>query len=266
MSGAFLPAGTRRWADLPGPTIAAVTSDRSIAVVPIGAIEHHGPHLPLSTDSVVAEAVAGAAVELAAAAGIDAWLLPTLSYGKSDEHHWAPGTVWLEGTTLLEQLIEIGRSIAATPVRTVAFVNGHGGNVMLLGWANRELRRRFGLRSFSMPSGLQSAGDGLAGRPDELGQGIHAGFGETSLMLHLAPHLVAPELPPRNVPERIAGLRHIGFNGRPVMFGWTSDDFGPSGVIGDPTGATPERGRELFEAGVAFVTEALVEIDGFEFA
>jgi creatinine amidohydrolase len=264
MTGPFLPPG-RRWADLSGPSITAVTTDRSIAVVPIGAIEHHGPHLPLRTDALVAETVAAAAVERVSAAGVDAWLLPTISYGKSDEHHWAPGTLWVEGTTLLDQLVELGRSLAMTPVRTVAFVNGHGGNVMLLGWANRELRRRFGLRSFSMPAGVDGAGDGRDGRPDERGQGIHAGFGETSLVMHIAPHLVAPEMPPRNVPERIAALTHIGFNRKPVMFGWTSDDFGPSGVIGDPTGANAEDGKVLFERSVDFVSEALVEIDGFEF-
>lgn len=262
MSAHHLPV-TRKWADLSGPALASVLTDRSIAVLPIGAIEHHGPHLPLRTDALIAESVAEAAVERAAAGGIDAWLMPTISYAKSDEHHWAPGTVWLEGTTVLEQLIEIGRSVAMTPVRTIVFVNGHGGNVMLLGWANRELRRRFGLRTFSMPSGVGGAGDGIDGRPDELGQGIHAGFGETSVVMHLAPHLVADEMPERNVPEHIASLTHIGFNGKPVMFGWCSDDFGGGGVIGDPTGANAARGRELFERGVDFVTSALGEIDGF---
>lgn len=264
MTAPFTPPG-RRWDDLSGPSLVAATSDRSIAVVPIGAVEHHGPHLPLRTDALIAEAVATAAVERVAAQGVDAWLLPTIAYAKSDEHHWAPGTLWIEGTTLLDELIEIGRSIAMTPVRTVAFVNGHGGNVMLLGWVNRELRRRFGLRSFSMPAGVGGAGDGVDGRPDELGQGIHAGFGETSIVMHLAPHLVAPEMPPRNVPERIAAMTHIGFNRKPVMFGWTSDDFGPTGVIGDATGANAAAGRELFDRGVDFVSEALVEIDGFEF-
>ncbi|MFT4229756.1 MAG: creatininase family protein, partial [Microbacterium sp.] len=130
---------------------------------------------------------------------------------------------------------------------------------------NRELRRRFGLRTFSMPSGAGAAGDGLDGRPDERGQGIHGGFSETSVVMHLAPHLVAPVMPARNVPEHIAGLTHIGFNAKPVMFGWTSDDFGPVGVIGDATGANPAHGRTIFERGVTFVTEALTEIDGFVF-
>lgn len=265
MTKPFSPA-TRQWADLSGTALTEALTERSIAVVPIGAIEHHGPHLPLRTDAMVAEAVATAAVARSAASGLDVWMLPTVVYGKSDEHYWAPGTVWLEGTTLLTQLVEIGRSIAQTPAKTVVFVNGHGGNVMLLGWVNRELRRRFGLRSFSMPSSMGGAGDGADGRPDERGQGIHAGYAETSIMMHLAPDLVAPDLPPRNVPEKIAGMTHIGFNAKPVMFGWTSDDFGPTGVIGDPTGATAEAGAALLERGVAFVTAALAEIDGFEFA
>lgn len=265
MTTPFVPPG-RVWADLPGSAIPAVTSERSLAVVPVGAIEHHGPHLPLRTDALIAERVAAAAVARAASEGIDAWLLPTITISKSDEHHWAPGTLWIEGTTLLDQLVQLGQSLRITPVRTVVFVNGHGGNVALLGWANRELRRRFGLRSFAMPAGIVPAGDGTDGSPDERGQGIHAGWAETSLVMHLAPELVAPDLPPRNVPERIAGMRHIGFNGRPVMFGWTSDDFGPTGVIGDPTGATAAAGAALFDRGVAFVAEALAEIDGFEFA
>ena len=96
-------------------------SDRSIAVIPIGAIEHHGPHLPLRTDALVAESIATAAVERVAAEGIDAWVLPTISYAKSDEHYWAPGTVWLEGTTVLDELVDIGRSIAMTPAKTVVW-------------------------------------------------------------------------------------------------------------------------------------------------
>lgn len=255
--------GTRSWADLSGPMAASVLGQRSLAVVPIGAIEHHGPHLPMRTDTLIAESVTVAAVERVAAEGIDAWLLPTISYAKSDEHSGRPGTLWLEGEILLDQLIAIGRSVAATPVRTIVFVNGHGGNVMLLGWANRELRRRFGLRSFSMPAiPPASAGEDMG---DEAGQGIHGGYVETSVMMHLAPQLVAAELPPRNIPERIAGLRHIGFNGRPVMFGWMGDDFGPSGVIGDPNGANAADGEILFRRGIDFVSEALAEVDAFVF-
>ena len=254
---------SRKLAELAGTAVSERLTEESIVVLPTGAIEHHGPHLPLATDALVAEAVATAAVERAAASGLDVWQLPTLTYTKSDEHHWAPGTMWLRAETMLATLVDLGSAVAATPARKLVFLNGHGGNTALLQVANRELRRRFGLSTFSMPAGVQSAGTGLAGEPDELGFGIHAGYSETSVVLHLRPDLVDLSLAERNVPEHLAEFRHIGFNGKPVAFGWLSDDFGPSGVIGDPTGATAEAGARMFARGVDFAVECLTEIAAF---
>jgi creatinine amidohydrolase len=254
---------TRKLAELSGPATLDRLSADSVIILPIGAIEHHGPHLPLVTDSLIAESVASAAVERGVAAGLDLWQLPTLSFTKSDEHHWASGTMWINWDTLMSTLIDIGRSVANTPARRLVFVNGHGGNAALLGVANRELRRRFGLSTFSMAAGSVTAATGEGGEPDEHGMGIHAGFGETSLVMHLRPDLVTPELAERNLPEHMAALQYIGFNGYPVSFGWTSDDFGLSGVIGDPTGASAARGAELFERAVDNVVGALGEIAVF---
>ncbi len=254
---------TRAFADLPGSRIAATLTEQSLLVVPVGSIEHHGPHLPLRTDALIAEWVASAAVERAAAEGLDAWLLPTLSVSKSDEHAWAPGTLWLTAETLLATLVDLGRSIAATPARKVVFLNGHGGNVALLQVVNRELRRRFGLQPFTMPAGIQQAGSGRDGEPDELGFGIHAGFAETSIVLALAPELVDESAFARNVPEHLADFRLLGFNNRPVTFGWLSDYFGPSGVIGDPTGANAAAGERLLAGAVDFAVEALGEISRY---
>ena len=253
----------RRLADLPGSAVATTLTERSLLVLPVGSIEHHGPHLPLATDSIMAEAVATAAVSAAHDSGLDPWLLPPLTFTKSDEHAWAPGTIWLSAETLMATLVDIGRSLASTPAKKLVFVNGHGGNVALLQVANRELRRRFGLQPFTMPAGRGAAGTGRDGEPDEAGQGIHAGYSETSAMLHLVPHLVHEDLFQRNVPEHLAGFTHLGFNGRPVTFGWLSNDFGPSGVIGDPTGATAEAGARIVAASVDFAVEALTEIDRY---
>lgn len=254
---------SRRWVDLPAPRLAGLLSDRSVLVQPIGAIEQHGPHLPLSTDVIVPEAVGAAAVDRAAAEGIDAWLLPTLTVSKSDEHAWAPGTLWLSADTLLAVLRDLGRSIATTAAKKIVFLNGHGGNTALLQVANRELRRLHGLQPFTMPAGVQRAGSGEDGEPDELGFGIHAGWSETSVVMHLAPDLVDAAAFARSVPAALADFRLLGFNGRPVSFGWLSNDFDASGVIGDPTGSTAEAGAALFASGVDFAVEALREIDRF---
>ncbi len=234
----------------------------SILVLPVGATEQHGPHLPYNTDTVIAEAVAHAAVAEVGEA-VDAWLLPTLAFTKSNEHAWAAGTIWLSATTMLAVLDDVGRSVAATSARKLVFLNGHGGNSALLNMACRELRLAHGLQTFLAHPGLPPDHGG-ASPAAESGMGIHGGLEETSLMLHLRPELVDLAAGWRNVPEPLAANRHVRFGGG-VSFGWLSDDFGPSGHIGDPTEATPERGKSLFEGAVGAFAEALAEIAAFDF-
>jgi creatinine amidohydrolase len=253
----------RRLAELRAPQVAELLGERSILVQPLGAIEQHGPHLPLNTDLVVAAAVAEAAVERVGD-DVDAWLLPPLAYTKSNEHAWAAGTVWLSASTLLAVLDDVGRCAASTPARRLVFLNGHGGNSALVNVANRELRLRHGLMTFlAHPSVPPDQGGGSPS--EELGMGVHAGTDETSLMLHLAPELVdLAAASGRHVPEHLAGNRYVRFGG-PVSFGWLSNDFGDAGVIGDPTAASAERGAELFAGAVEAFCAALGEIARFEF-
>lgn len=244
--------------DLTGPESARLSPD-SVAVLPLGSIEQHGPHLPLSTDLTVATATAQAA---AAKAEGDMQLLPPLAYTKSDEHAWSSGTLWLSWDTLMRVLVDIGRSLSASPVRRLVFFNGHGGNSGLLQVASRELRRQFGFRTFLMHPGAPADQGGVS-PAGELGMGVHGGLNETSVMLHLRPDLVHLDLAVRSVPEKLAEYEHIGF-GKKVSFGWLSDDFGTNGTIGDPTGATSERGRRLFDANVSHCAAALEEVARFE--
>ena len=251
-----------RFIDLTAPEIAALPAD-TVAVLPLGAVEQHGPHLPVSTDYVTATEAAEAAVAAVARAGTaSAVLLPGLAYTKSDEHHWSAGTIWLSWDTLMRTLVDIGRSLQTSGISRLLFVNGHGGNSALGQVACREIRRRFGLRTFfahlSVP--VDPGGGGSAAA--EHGRGIQGGHGETSLMLHLRPELVHMELAVRRVPEGLLDYQLIGF-GKPVSFGWTSDDFGPDGHIGDPTGATGEHGKVLFEAAVERLTAVIVEASTF---
>jgi creatinine amidohydrolase len=252
----------RRFADLTGPQVSELLTDRSILVQPLGAIEQHGPHLPLSTDSVVATAVAEAAV---AEIGeeLDVWLLPTLEYTKSNEHAWSAGTVWLSATTLLAVLDDLGRCIATTPAKRLVFLNGHGGNSALLNVANRELRLAHGLMTFLTHPGVP-ADQGGSSPAEELGMGVHGGTEETSMMLHLAPHLVDMSKAERRVPEAIAVNKYVRFGGR-VSFGWLSNDFYPEGYIGDPTTASADLGKRLFEGSVQGFCEALREVSEFNY-
>lgn len=238
----------------------ALTS-ASILVQPLGAIEQHGPHLPLVTDLAVAEAVAEAAVPLAVERGVDAWLLPPIAYTKSNEHAWSPGTIWMSARTMLSVLEDLGRCVAATPVRKLVFLNGHGGNSALVAMANRELRLQFGLETFlAHPSMPADQGGGSA--PAELGMGIHGGAEETSLMLHLRPDLVDMSKAVRAVPEHLNHNKMVRFGGS-IQFGWLSNDFGDHGHIGDPTTASADEGARLFSGAVDSFVSALIEIATF---
>lgn len=256
-------SAVRRFSDLSGPEVSSRLSAHSILVQPLGAIEQHGPHLPLSTDQVIADAVAEAGCARAVDEGLDVWLLPGLAYTKSNEHAWSAGTVWLSARTMLSVLEDLGRCVATTPARKLVFLNGHGGNSALVNVANRELRLQFGLQTFLAHPGVPPD-QGGASPPSELGMGVHGGTDETSVMLHLAPHLVDMSLAVREVPEKLAENRYVRFGGK-VSFGWLSDDFGPNGLIGDPTAADAELGRRLFEASVTAFVESLHEIAAFDF-
>lgn len=256
---------SRRLEDLTLPQVREMIRPSSILVLPIGSVEQHGPHLPLATDHVIASEAARA-VASRCGEELDLWLLPTLAVSKANEHAWAPGTLWLRATTLLSVVEDIASSAAATGARRLVFLNSHGGNTALLVVACREVRLAQGFQTFLLHPFLppDHGGRSSTAPAGELGMGIHGGHDETSMMLHLRPDLVDMSLATRRVPDRLAENRHVRFGGS-VPFGWTSDDFGPDGHIGDPVGATAEEGRELLEAAVGMLCEQLAEISRFDF-
>lgn len=255
---------SRRLADLRASDLPAALSPDSTLILPIGAVEQHGPHLPFNTDLVIAQECAQA---VAAQAGdaLDLWLLEPLAYTKSNEHAGTPGTIWLGPDTMLKVLDDIGRSVAATEVKKLALLNGHGGNSSLLNVACRELRLNHGLEVFLLHPSLPPDQGGDTDRgSSELGMGIHAGRDETSLMLHLRPDLVRMDLAVRNIPGHLADNEHVRFGGA-VTFGWLAADFGSTGVIGDPTGADATEGAALFKLAIEQLIEAFGEIRDFRF-
>ncbi len=256
---------SRRLEDLTLPQVREMIRPSSILVLPIGSVEQHGPHLPLTTDHLIASE---AAQTVARRCGreLDLWLLPTLAVSKANEHAWAPGTLWLRATTLLAVVGDIASSAATTGAQRLVFLNAHGGNTALLVVACREVRLATGFKTFLLHPFLppDHGGRSSTAPAGELGMGIHGGHDETSMMLHLRPDLVDMSLATRRVPDRLADNQHVRFGGS-VPFGWTSDDFGPDGHIGDPVGATAEQGEALFDGAVELLCEQMVEIANFDF-
>ena len=248
--------------DLTGPEIPGLLGEDSILLLPIGAIEQHGPHLPLSVDFIIAEETARAVLDQCRD-DVDIWLLPTLPISKSNEHDWSAGTISLSNETLMATLDDIGRSVAETPARKLVFLNGHGGNTTMLATALREIRVKYSLQTFLMHPSLPPAYGGES-NVDELGMGIHGGRDETSVFMYLRPEQVDLAKAERRIPEKLAENTHVKFGGS-VSFGWLSNDFHDDGYIGDPTGASRELGEKLFLSAVDSLCEAMREIRDFSF-
>ena len=251
----------RTLANLKMTDIRRWVGDRSLALLPAGAIEEHGPHLPLSTDALIAEAMVDALIEKYGDT-LDLWKLPLVSYGRSVEHDWAPGTLTFQTDTFYKVLMDIGRSVSRAGFKRLVFVNGHGGNVSVIDAVLRDLRLAHGLLTFSL---------GVAPKPgsglefDDVGYGVHGGHVETSVMLHLCPDLVdmTTDLGARP-PVCFGHNKHLKFGGG-VSFGWVSEDFGPEGYIGDPRRSNADLGKRTFDAIAGALGEQLEEISRFDF-
>ncbi len=152
--------------------------------------------------------------------------------------------------------------MATTPVRKLVFLNGHGGNSALLQVASRDVRLAHRLQAFVMHPSVPPDHGGTSPAA-EFGMGIHAGLEETSVMLHLRPDLVRLDLGRRSVPGHLAAFERVRFGGA-VSFCWLSDDFGTDGTLGDPAGATAERGKAKYEAMITTAAASLAEIARFD--
>lgn len=204
-----------------------MTDASVLAILPVGATEQHGPHLPVETDTLLASATARALEADRAVAGAEVILLPPLAFGASGEHQSFAPTVSLGTDALATVLLESGRSIGTWADR-ILVVNGHGGNVEALRRAMSRLRYE----------GRDAAWH--ACRTAEHPTDTHAGHAETSLMLHLHPQQVRMDLATigctRALPEILPELRAGGVAA-----------VSPSGVLGDPTTATAAEGRRIWE-------------------
>ena len=232
--------------------------ENTVIVLPVGAIEQHGPHLPCSVDSVISSGVMGRALsELPVS--VPAFGLPPITYGKSDEHLHFPGTITLTGSTLLAMITEIGESVYRSGFRKLLLANGHGGQPQVLEMAARELRVRHGdyvIVPFHVSRVANSSGKYISDK--EKSQAMHAGHSETALMMALTPESVHMERAVANYPP-VFPSKTLSADGRPAC-AWTARDFGSSGVIGDPLGATPEQGEDILRTLAASWVHAITDL------
>lgn len=246
---------------LTAPAIEALPDkENTVVVLPIGAIEQHGPHLPICTDTAIATEVLAQALA-ALDPGIPAYALPPVWCGKSNEHARFSGTVILRAETLLALLRDIGESVYRMGFRKLVLVNGHGGQPQVVEMIARDLREAypdfclFPVFTWAVPN---RAGEFLS--PREKAEGIHAGRAESSLMMALTPEQVRMDLAVGEYPPTTEGL--LTPEGR-FRFAWLTHDLSCSGVVGDPAGANREEGEAMLASLVQGWVRALQEIHRF---
>lgn len=236
------------WQDLTTTDFAGLDPESTVALLPVAAIEQHGPHLPLSTDAVIADEIVRALLAGRAPDGPTLLVLPLAAVGHSPEHASFAGTLTARAETLLALWTEIGRSVASAGVRKLILLNSHGGQKSLVDIVATRLRAEHGLLVVRASTFSMGAPPGLF-EPRELALGLHGGDVETSLMLHLRPDLVRRDRIRDfiGLPERFADEHELLGAEKPVGFGWLSEDLHPDGAVGRAGGASAEKGARCFE-------------------
>jgi creatinine amidohydrolase len=253
-------SGQTHLALLSSPEVREIDARRAVALVPVAAVEQHGPHLPLDTDAFLCTSVVEAAAERALAGG-PVLIAPTLSLGLSEHHMAFPGTLTLQPSTLAAVVSDVCRSLSRHGFRRQLIVNGHGGNRSLLGVVVQQV-------GFDEPVhvaavdywslGAETAAQVRESPPGGMG---HACEFETSLMLHLRPESVRHELIARELPAaRSPSERYDLFERGPLSVHWKTHELTRSGVMGAPDLATAEKGRALFEACVGGLARLVEEL------
>ena len=260
-----MPLPRRDWLDMTWQEIAGATA-RWIAVLPLAAVEQHGPHLPLGVDSFIAEAYLKRVRDILPA-DLPVTFLPTQRIGISTEHLAYAGTLSLSAATAIAAWTELGESLARAGLRKLVLVTSHGGNVAAMELVARDLRARLrmlavtlGWHRFGYPEKVFSG--------EEKKHGIHAGDIETSLMLAAMPGTVHMDKAARATPETIKMAQEFKWLGayRPAGFAWMTQDLNPSGAIGDATLAKADKGEAALAQGAQAFVELLREIDRFDLA
>ena len=259
---------SRFWADLSTRDFAQLDPARTIAVLPVAATEQHGPHLPLSVDTVLADGIVAASLPHLAPE-LSVLFLPTQAVGLSPEHARFPGTLTLRAETVLRLWTEIGESVAAAGVRKLLLFNSHGGQVSVMDLVARDLRARLNLLVYScswfnLPlHDAQGQDLNALFSAEEHRFGIHGGEVETSMMLALAPQRVQMDQARHFASTAQARAQQFPIlgNGRSAKLGWQTQDYHPAGAVGHAAAANAAKGEALVQAAGRALAQLLAELD-----
>jgi creatinine amidohydrolase len=249
------------WWDLSAGDFRALDMSRIVAVLPVGAVEQHGPHLPVRVDAAINEGILRHAVAKMTA-DFPALILPTMSIGKSNEHSAFPGTLTLSAQTLSRLWYEVCESAHHAGVRRVIFFNSHGGQPQVTEIVCRELRINLAMFAVSSQwSRFTDLSDLFSA--EERKHGIHAGEVETSIMQYLHPELVDMSLAEDFVP--LSRLLEKQYNmlrpeGGAVGFGWQAQDINPKGACGNASLADSVRGKIAVERAAEQLVKLIAEV------
>lgn len=263
---------SRYWSDLStrdfAHLIASGQAEATIAVLPVAATEQHGPHLPLSVDTVLVDGIMAAALPHLGA-DLKVLFLPTQAVGLSPEHARFPGTLTLKNETILRLWTDIGESVAAAGIKKLLLFNSHGGQVSVMDMVARDLRARlemlvYSTSWFNLPM-LDAHGNDANAlfSAEEHRFGIHAGDIETSMMLALDPahvHMTQAQNFRSTAQDRAQQFAILG-NGRSAKLGWQMQDYHSAGAVGNAAAASAEKGQAVLDAAGLALARLLAEID-----
>lgn len=250
----------RNFAYLTWKQVDALPRDQTLLILPTAAIEQHGHHLPLATDTLCNNLLLGTALSLLPAE-LPVYALPPICYGKSNEHIGFPGTLSVSASTFMAVIRDLGASIHASGFRKLVLYNTHGGNTSLVDVMARDLRAEFGLRTFSLFGSPGASFETVSAQ--ERTYGFHAGEIETAFLLHGTPELVHIEEYSANYIARVDAPQPLKPEGSSANFAWLTRDIAPSGVLGDPTAATAEHGQQWVREAAEKIAELLLAMYRF---